>query len=103
MMLLRLIIMASHTRFLTVPALQRNWLGRAHRPVAAALPPCQSAARPDRDADRSLEAGQAELGSPEDPGKIGPALSRRAYAGDQHGACGARSPWPGQASNQAPQ
>ena len=55
------------------------------------------AALPDRDADRALEAGQAELGGAEDQGKAGPALSGCAHAGDQHGACGSRSPRPGQA------
>ena len=47
------------------------------------------------------EAGQAELGRAEDQGAAGPALSRCAYAGDQHGACGSRSPRPGQAQNEA--
>ena len=54
---------------------------------------------PDRDADRAPQAGQAELGRAEDQGKTGPALSGCAHARDQHGARGARPPWPGQAAN----
>jgi nucleoid-associated protein YgaU len=50
--------------------------GRAYRPLAPALPPREPAALPDRDADRALEAGQAELGGAEDQGKAGPALSQ---------------------------
>ena len=46
----------------------------------------------DRDADRAPEAGQTELGGAEDQGKAGSALSGCAHAGDQHSACGARSP-----------
>ena len=82
-------------------ALQRNRSGRPYRPLAPALPPREPAALPDRDADRALEAGQAELGGAEDQGKAGPALSGCAHAGDQHGACGSRSPRPGQAQNGA--
>ena len=44
---------------------------------------------------------KAELGGAEDQGKAGPALSGCAHAGDQHGACGSRSPRPGQAQNGA--
>src|SRR5207248_573462 len=36
------------------------------------------------------------LGSPEDTGTAGAALSGCAHAGNQHGACGSGSPWAGQ-------
>ena len=69
--------------------------GRADRSLAPALSACQPAALPDRDADRALQAGQAQLGRAEDQGAAGPALSGRPHPGDQHGACGSRSPRPG--------
>jgi Helix-turn-helix domain len=58
---------------------------------------------PDRDADRAVQAGQAALGRSEDQGETGPALSGCAHARHQHGACGARSSWSGQAPNQTTQ
>ena len=47
--------------------------------------------------------GQAELGRSKDQRKASQALSGCAHACDQHGACGARSSWPGQAPNQTTQ
>src|SRR4029077_17202740 len=74
-------------------ALQRNRSGRAYRPLAPALPPREPAALPDRDADRALEAGQAELGGAEDQGKLArlypdvhtPAISTVHAVLDRHG------------------
>jgi transposase len=42
--------------------------------------------------DREPEKGQAELGRAEDQGEAQPPLPGCAHAGDQHSACGARSP-----------
>ena len=47
---------------------------RINRSLAAALPPCQPAAGPDRGADRAMQAGQATLGRSEDTRTAGPAL-----------------------------
>ena len=73
--------------------------GGADRPLAPALPPRQPAALPDRDADRALKQDRPSWGAPKIREKLAPALSGCAHAGDQHGACGSRSPWPGQAQN----
>jgi hypothetical protein len=81
--------------------LQRDRPRRAHRPLASTLSPRQSIALPDRDADRSAEARQAELGRAEDQGKARTALSGRACAGNQHNPCGSRPPRSGQAQNGA--
>ena len=50
--------------------------GRIDRSLAAALPACQSAAGPDRDADRAMQAGQAKLGRAEDTRAGGPVTLR---------------------------
>lgn len=57
----------------------------------------QPAPGPDRDAVRTAEAGLAELGSSKNQRETRTALSGRTLADDQHGACSARSPRPGQA------
>ena len=67
--------------------------GGADRPLAPALPPRQPAARPDRDADRAPQAGQAELGRAKDQGKLArlypdvhtPAISTVHAVLDRHG------------------
>ena len=50
-----------------------------------------------------LKQDKPSWGAPKIREKLAPALSGCAYAGDQHGACGPRSPWPGQAQNGATQ
>src|SRR5262249_25827201 len=57
-------------------------VGRIARPCGAPLPACQSAAGPDRDADRAVQAGQATLGRAEDTRAAGPALSGCPHPGD---------------------
>src|SRR4051812_39933782 len=56
--------------------------GWGPRLLAATLPACQSAAGPDRDADRAMQAGQATLGRAEDTRAAGPALSGCPHPGD---------------------
>ena len=51
----------------------------------------------DRGADRPAEARVSGWGAPKIREKLRHADQRRALAGDQHGACGARSPRPGPA------
>ena len=48
-----------------------------------------------------LKQDKPSWGAPKIREKLGPALSGCAHAGDQHGPCGSRSPWPGQAQNEA--
>jgi hypothetical protein len=89
---------ASHARPATRSSRATTILVWKGSPIAradrTATPP---AAHPGRGADRPLQAGQAELGSPENQGKTGSALSGCAHAGKQYGACRARSSRPGQA------
>ena len=47
-----------------------------------------------------LKQDKPSLGRAEDQGAAGAALSGCAHAGDQHRACGARPPWPGQAQQE---
>src|SRR5215472_8258189 len=78
--LLKVLWKARYLRYRVNPAKRvRAWVnrvGRIDRPLAAALPACQSAAGPDRDADRAMQAGQATLGRAEDTRAAGPAFIR---------------------------
>ena len=49
--------------------------GRIDRALVATLPACQSAAGPNRNADRAMQAGQATLGRAKATRAAGPALS----------------------------
>jgi putative transposase len=48
-----------------------------------------------------LKRDKPSWGAPKIRGEALPAVSGCAHASDQHGACGARPPWPGQAQNEA--
>src|SRR5215472_2151005 len=84
--LLKVLWKARYLRYRVNPAKRvRAWVnrvGRIDRPLAAALPACQSAAGPDRDADRAMQAGQATLGRGEDTRAAGSALSGCPHPGD---------------------
>ena len=88
-------------RLQDLPALQGLRARRADRSQPPALPACQPAAVPDREADRAAQAGAPKLGRAEDPREAAAAAQRHPDPGHQHRARGARSPWPGQPRPQA--
>ena len=78
-----------------IPADRRAGSYRSQPPAASS---CESAADGRREDHRQDQAGVSQLGRAENSRAAPATLARGALSGDQHRACGPRSPWPGDAA-----